>query len=82
MLNLSFGEIMVVVAVFVLVNKPEDMPALFRKIKGMYVSLQRYFYNLKMEIMHPIEDDFGDLKKSAESLQQALQDENKHKIDK
>ncbi len=48
---MSFSEILVVLVVAILVLKPEDIPVVFKKIKGAY----NYIFSIKKEIEKSVE---------------------------
>ena len=50
MFGLGFLEIVVIIIIMILVNKPEDLPKLLRKIGQIYGQLQRFYYTIVDEI--------------------------------
>lgn len=50
MFGLGFLEIVVILIVMIVVNKPEDLPKLLRRIGQVYGQLQRFYYVIVDEI--------------------------------
>lgn len=70
MLNLSFGEIFLVILVSIIFIKPEDMPDFLRKIIGTY---RKITFQLKCFIdscIDPFEKGFEEINKNIKNLGQ------------
>ena len=50
MFGLGFLEIIVIIIIMILVNKPEDLPQLLRKFGKVYGQLQRVYYTVIDEV--------------------------------
>ena len=61
MLNIGLIEFLIIFFFFILLVKPEDIPAIFKNLGLFYRKLSRYFYNIKYEI-DEINNEFSEIK--------------------
>ena len=60
MFNIGLIEFLIIFFFFILLVKPEDIPAIFKNLGLFYRKFSRYFYNIKYEI-DEINNEFSEV---------------------